>query len=279
MADLTVHSTENAGVALDAVDGYLLTEPVRHSIFLSLVREGADNSASGRYWWATAGPDGPIVGFAMQTPRGFCAGVTPAADEVVDALCDRIISDVPGLPGVIAEAALAARFAGRWAESLAVAARPVETQRMYRLRSVVPSGDRSPGRLRLAEQGDRDTLVGWASGFLTEVGGLPDDPATAVDRHLAAGRLWLWDDDGPAAMASATAPLAGVCRIGLVFTPPERRRCGYATAFVAALSERLLAAGADQCTLFAQLQNPTSNAIYRRMGYEPVTEIVRYHFG
>jgi len=70
-----------------------------------------------------------------------------------------------------------------------------------------------------------------------------------------------------------------VCRIGLVFTPPERRRCGYATACVAALSERLLAAGADQCTLFAQLQNPTSNAIYRRMGYEPVTEIVRYHFG
>ena len=73
--------------------------------------------------------------------------------------------------------------------------------------------------------------------------------------------------------------MAGACRIGFVYTPPERRRRGYATGCVAALSERLLANGAERCMLYAQLHNPTSNAIYRRMGYEPVSDIVFYRFG
>ena len=118
-----------------------------------------------------------------------------------------------------------------------------------------------------------------ASAGVAEVGGLPDEPGDAVDRNLAGDRLWVWDDDGPAAMASATPALAGVSRIGFVYTPPERRRRGYAASCVAALSERLLAGGAERCMLYAQLHNPTSNAIYRRMGYEPVADIVSYRFG
>ncbi len=280
VAGLVVHSTEDAREALRAAGAFLLAEPVRHSIFLTMVQERADGPERGRFWWAEpAEPEGAVVGFAMQAPSGFSAGVTPARDEVVDALCDRIMADVPDLPGVIAESSVAARFAGRWAESLAIPARPVEAQRVYELAGPLGLGDRAPGRLRRAVPADRDALVPYAAGFLAEVGGLPDDPATAVDRHLAAGTLWVWDDDGPAAMASATRPLGGVCRIGFVFTPPGRRRRGYATACVADLSNHLLAAGAERCMLYAQLHNPTSNAIYRRMGYEPVSEIVSFRFG
>ena len=102
-----------------------------------------------------------------------------------------------------------------------------------------------------------------------------------VDRHLAHGRLWVWEDgDGRmVSMAASTAPTAGVSRVGYVYTPPDHRRRGYATACVAALTELLLATGADRCMLYAQLHNPTSNAIYRRMGYEPVADIVFYRFG
>ncbi len=280
VAAVAVHSSGDAGEVMRAAGAFLLAEPVRHSIFLTLVREWADHPEPGRFWWATAGHDGEVVGFAMQVPAGFSSGVAPAPDEVVDALCDRIMAEVPDLPGVIAEAAVAARFAGRWAESLAVPARPVEAQRVYGLVTVVPPDEPSPGRLRRATADERDVLVPWAAGFLAEVGGLPDEPGDAVDRNLAGDRLWLWeDDDGPAAMASATPPLGGVSRIGFVYTPPERRRRGYATTCVAALSERLLAEGAERCMLYAQLHNPTSNAIYRRMGYEPVADIVSYRFG
>ncbi len=274
MAAMDVCSSGDPGEALDAAGGFLLAEPVRNSIFLTMLHEGV----AGRYWWAAV--DAAVVGFAMQAPAGFSTGVAPAGPETIDALCDRLMVDVPDLPGVIAEAGVAARFAGRWAERLGVPARPVEAQRVYQLDTVVPPARRAEGRLRLATADDRDALVPWAAGFLADVGGLPEhDPAAVVDRHLAADRLWLWDDTGPVTMASATAPLGGVSRVGLVYTPPGLRRRGYATTFVAALSERLLADGADRCMLYAQLHNPTSNGIYVRMGYRAVSDIVFYRFG
>ncbi|HVF13553.1 MAG TPA: GNAT family N-acetyltransferase [Acidimicrobiales bacterium] len=276
---MAVRSSTDAAEAQRVAGGFLLTEPVRHSIFISFVRDRAERSEPGRWWWVEAGADGDVVGFAMQVPSGFSAGVAPAAGGIVDALCDRIMAEVPDLPGVIAESAVASRFAARWAEWLAVPARPVEAQRVYELATLVPPAAPAPGRLRPAVPADRETLVAWAGGFLGDVGGLPDEPAAAVEQRMADGGLWVWDDDGPAAMASSTPPLGGVSRIGFVYTPPERRRRGYATACVAALSDHLLATGAERCMLYAQLHNPTSNAIYLRMGYEPVTEIVSYRFG
>jgi len=44
------------------------------------------------------------------------------------------------------------------------------------------------------------------------------------------------------------------------------------------LSRRLLENGARPC-LYTDLGNPTSNSIYRRIGYRALTEWVRYRFG
>ena len=37
--------------------------------------------------------------------------------------------------------------------------------------------------------------------------------------------------------------------------------------------------GRDFCFLFTDVSNPTSNSIYRRIGYEPVAEVVELRFG
>jgi predicted GNAT family acetyltransferase len=55
-----------------------------------------------------------------------------------------------------------------------------------------------------------------------------------------------------------------------VFTPPEHRRRGYAGAVTAAASAAARAAGAGQVVLFTDLDNPTANAVYQRIGYRPV---------
>jgi hypothetical protein len=57
-----------------------------------------------------------------------------------------------------------------------------------------------------------------------------------------------------------------------VYTPPELRGRGYATALTAELSQRLLDQGRRFCFLFTDLTNPTSNAIYERIGYVRVAE-------
>ena len=51
----------------------------------------------------------------------------------------------------------------------------------------------------------------------------------------------------------------------------------YAGACVAALSARVLAAG-QRCILSTDRANPTSNAVYRRLGYRAVSEGLRYEF-
>jgi len=79
-------------------------------------------------------------------------------------------------------------------------------------------------------------------------------------------------------MAAISDPVAGAVRIGPVYTPPEQRRHGYASALVAQLSQGARSAG-NRCLLYTDLANPTSNAIYRAIGYRPVTEVLRYRFG
>jgi predicted GNAT family acetyltransferase len=71
---------------------------------------------------------------------------------------------------------------------------------------------------------------------------------------------------------------AARARIGYVYSPPEWRGRGYATACVARVSQRVLDSGLQFCFLYTDLSNPTSNSIYRRLGYRPVYDVVAIGF-
>ena len=66
--------------------------------------------------------------------------------------------------------------------------------------------------------------------------------------------------------------------VGLVYTPPELRRKGYATACVAGVCREILKSGYDFCALYTDLSNPTSNSIYIKIGFKPVCDSVQYTF-
>jgi predicted GNAT family acetyltransferase len=100
------------------------------------------------------------------------------------------------------------------------------------------------------------------------------DTANQVD-----DRFVLWDVDGtPVSMAMLRAPASGVSRIGPVFTPPDRRGHGYGSAVTAATADLAHRSGTADVVLLADLANPTSNAIYQRIGFEPVCDSVRIDF-
>jgi predicted GNAT family acetyltransferase len=138
--------------------------------------------------------------------------------------------------------------------------------------------DGVPGRLRRAGTDDAERLIEWMRGFEVDTGGVATTPET-LRRRIGAGLVWTWDHGEPVAMAALTTPLAGTTRVGLVYTPPEHRRHGYAAACTAAVSQVGLDTGAQRCILYTQLGNPQSNAIYRSLGYEPIQETVHYRFG
>jgi predicted GNAT family acetyltransferase len=67
-------------------------------------------------------------------------------------------------------------------------------------------------------------------------------------------------------------------RIGPVYTPPEHRRQGYASAATSAVSQHLLDGGRRFCFLYTDLANPTSNHIYQEIGFQSVCDVEVYRF-
>jgi uncharacterized protein len=270
---LSVRTSDDARRTLRVAGAFLEADPVRNNVILTLLQARAASPQPGRYW--TVDDGGRTVGVVFQSPRDFTATITPMSEPALHAAVDHIVGEGVALPGVSGEAASAARFAGHWTERTRSAARPVSGQRIYEVDEVEGAG--ATGAMRAAGEADGDAAVKWFDAFQREVGEGPGDAATTARRRLAAGQLWLWDDEEPVALAGQSESAAGVVRIGPVYTPPERRNHGYASALVADLSSRIRAGG-HRCILYTQLDNPTSNAIYRAIGYRAVAEVLRYDF-
>jgi predicted GNAT family acetyltransferase len=66
--------------------------------------------------------------------------------------------------------------------------------------------------------------------------------------------------------------------VGPVYTPPEERGHGYATALVAHVSRAALEGGRRACYLHTDLSNATSNAMYQRIGYDRVCDAIDLRF-
>ena len=88
-----------------------------------------------------------------------------------------------------------------------------------------------------------------------------------IDAGLGRAGFLVWQDGQPVSMLAVNREVAGVVRVGAVYTPPPYRRRGYAGSAVAAASRRALAHGANRCMLYTDLDNPTSNKIYAEVGY------------
>jgi predicted GNAT family acetyltransferase len=121
-------------------------------------------------------------------------------------------------------------------------------------------------------------VLDWIRGFQRDTGEHGLDAVSVVDRRLPAGHFFVWEEAAAASMAAHTEPVEGVVRLQYVYTPPELRGRGYAQACVGELSQRMRARG-HRCMLFADLGNPVSNSIYRRLGYRAVAELLKYRFG
>jgi predicted GNAT family acetyltransferase len=268
----------------------LLREPVRNNVACTLIqqrRTGMVPVEPDALWLSAhngdGDSDGNIAGVALRTPPHILL-LTDMAEEAAEALAEYLARTEPRLPGANGPVAACQRFVTRYTELVGFTASPSLASRLFELRTVQPPVG-VPGALREATAADRDVLVAWSDAFAREA--TPeaarttvDDPARPIDQRLVAGGLlWLWEDGGePVSMAYLNLPANGVVRVSGVYTPPERRGRGYASACVAATSQHALDAGATACMLYTDLSNPTSNKIYQAIGYRPVTDAAAWFF-
>jgi uncharacterized protein len=261
----------------------LLRSPARHNLMLGildLIRRRPEVYPTFRLWTALDGAS--VVGAALRTPPHNVVVAEPTAAGAVDALAQAVDRAGERPPGVVGAVPEAQRFADIWTARRGGTAKISTRQGVYELTAVRDPGD-AAGRPRRATSGDLDLLATWNEEFVAEAVpdfvGDPDMRRRRMQGAIADGEYWLWEDAGrPVSMTGATPTPPSGARIGPVYTPPADRGNGYATALVAHASAEALRTGADSCCLHTDLANPTSNGIYRRIGYDWVCEAVDLRF-
>ncbi|MFI1224622.1 MULTISPECIES: GNAT family N-acetyltransferase [unclassified Streptomyces] len=263
--------TDDVDAFLASAGASLAARPVEHTVALTVTerlrRSGAHHYGAGDPvfgWWR--GTDGAVAGTLVRTPP-HPALLTAVPAEAVEPLAEALGAG-PDLDAVNADrdtaALLAARLPGYRTE---------QEQRLYRLDLLRPPSPAPEGRARAATRADRALLVGWVQGFADATGQSKSAAPWLVDEGTERGALTLWESGGaPVALAGRSRMLAGRVRVTLVYTPSELRGRGYAAAVTAEASRAALEAGAAEVLLFTDLANPTSNGVYRRIGYEPVAD-------
>jgi predicted GNAT family acetyltransferase len=260
----------------------LLEDEGRHNLILGLagtIARHPELYASFHLWTVEDGAT--VVGAALRTPPHRLVLAKPRSSAAIAALVEAIDDDLPGLVGITPDVD---EFASLWASKRGARIAKRRAQGVYALEHVT-SGITAPGAPRAAEEGDRDLLTAWWRAFDVEALGQSrsaEQIARAVDHGLHAddAGIVLWEDGGrPVSLAGYGGPTPSGIRIGPVYTPPEHRSRGYASALVAALSAEHLAAGRRFCFLYTDLANPVANRIYERIGYVRICESAELDFG
>ncbi|MFE6056733.1 GNAT family N-acetyltransferase [Kitasatospora sp. NPDC056446] len=270
----------------DRAGAFLASRPAENTVLITIAHRLAESGLDAFgdapvFGWWRAEEGGPVDGAFLQTPP-FAPRLSAMSEAAAAGLAEGLAAAGAGFTtvnGVGGGADAVRAFASAWTAATGAEQADRVEERLYRLGRLTDPPRPPAGRHRLAGPADRELVIRWYEEFLVEAGvGLPDVPR-AVDEKIAAGGLHLWQDgDTPVALAGTSPVLAGMSRIGPVYTPVGHRGHGYGSAVTAAASAHVLTGGATEVLLYTDLSNPTSNSIYQQIGYRPVEDYLSLDF-
>ena len=272
-------------VEFDRHAGELLkSEPERNTISLVLLHRALTEpepeqrdawwTGTSYAWWTDL--MGVVTGAASATP-GYPIVLACAPEIAEGHMLNAFAEAGVEVPGVNGETEAACRVAALWCAKTEGRLLPVlgEAERLFRLTTLIPPLA-VPGRGRTATAADLDWLVDCLDLFALDAH-LPLHSAerrrTIVTTRMADGGVRIWTDPAGerVAFAGRTAAVAGVSRVGPVFTARGHRGRGYAAGVTAMVTADALRMGSS-LVLFTDITNPTSNGVYRRLGYQQVVD-------
>jgi RimJ/RimL family protein N-acetyltransferase len=278
------HLTEDLDDFLARAGDFLRSRPALHTTPLTAI-EKLRTRGAGAY-----GAEAPVFGrleragevraiFYRLASRRL--SLTPLTPEQADTLAAHLADLGHPLSGVTADHDTATAFAESWQRHTDTAPTPSWRGRLYRLGTLTPPQPLPKGQGRIVDAQNHEQLIHWCGEFVTAVGEAP-----SIDAHSWAGsrfadkRFTFWETpDGTAvSMAGSTPMVGGMIRVDPVYTPAHLRGRGYAGAVTVEVSRAALTAGATDVVLFTDPANPTSNALYQRIGYVPVSDFTGYDF-
>ena len=273
----------NASAFLAAAEAPLLRDEAKNNLILGIsqqVSRGRQYGEDPPYFLAVHDRDALVAAAIRTPPYNLILYCEEDCLEALGMVAGHLMDAGEDLPGAHGTVDVVSAFSETWASGTGVETHVEMVQRVYCLTEVTAPAS-APGAMRWAEEDDVDTLARWFAGFCEEAvpsDPPPRDPETSVRRFINDGLLGLWENDGIVSMAGSARGSRHGATVSAVYTPPEHRGNGYASACVAALSRFLLDAGNAFCALYADLSNPTSNKIYQRVGLRPVADCAMYTF-
>jgi predicted GNAT family acetyltransferase len=278
---LEAHADAEAFLA--TAGGLLASDEPRHNLIYGICSTLIESQSAYEeaYFWTVDG--GETLAALLRTPPFNIAVARPRTAAALAFAAGALHAEgveVPGVSGALPEAET---FADAWESAAGVRRRKRMAHGVYAAHHThVPEG--VAGRMREAGESDRELAVSWIRDFLDEAAH-EETPRTdlegAVERRLESktAGLALWEvDRQPVSLCGYGGATPHGIRVGPVYTPPELRRHGYASALTAGVTKEQLERGRDYCFLYTDLANPTSNRIYMNIGYELVCEAADYAF-
>ncbi len=262
------------------VSPFLLTDEARHNLLLGIVGTLVERPEvyPEFHLWLVEDADRSATGAAILTPPFNLVIARPAVADVPVALARALHAEGSRPPGVSGAEPEAQAFADAWCALTGATASRRMAQRIYRLTEVL-AVEPVPGAMREATAADRGLLLAWMITFAGEANVDREGERERIERLLDArlasdeSGYFLWEDQGePVCLVGTGGPTPNGVRIGPVYTSPAFRGRGYASALTAAVSALSLQRGRRFCFLYTDVANQVSNAIYRRIGYEPVCD-------
>lgn len=277
---MKINRFEDASQFYEQVKDYLLKQEALHNVQLALCNTLIQNPErfDEKHYLATVEVDKDVIAVAMKTP-GQNLLLSKIEDfGSIEIIAQDIHLTQELLSGVNAPVTEAKAFVEAWHSLTGQSYHLKMDLRAFQLEQVQPI-PKPTGDLRLATQSDCQLLILWYAAFALEaLSTVESEAERKVERLLQRGIAYIWEDEIPVSMACHVRVMPNGAAVSLVYTPPEYRRKGYASACVAALSQTLLKQGHRYCFLFTDLANPTSNHIYQAIGYQPVGDLSEYSF-
>lgn len=278
------HLTDDVEDFLARAGEFLRSRPTPHTQILTttekLRRRGPE---------AQHGAEAPVLGLLERAGKVHATfyrlpsrGLAPTAltPEQADTLAAHLagLGHSLSLPYVTADQSTASAFAEAWQRHTGATPTLRVRLHLYRLGTLTPPRPLAEGRGRVAGEEDHAQVVHWCHEFAAAVDEVL--PTSWADTRFADKHFTFWEtpDGTPVSIAGSTSMIGGMVRVDPVYTPPHLRGRGYAAAVTTEVTRAALAAGATDVVLFTDPDNPTSNALYRRLGYVLVTDWTVYDF-
>ncbi len=269
----------------EAATSFLAEKEAENCLLLGLIAtlSRGDSIYKGDNYFAVLESADGIAGAALMTPP-FGPLISRMTDpQAIDALIENLLPRRDEIGSVTGPAESSRAFADHWATLTGQSTELTIAQRIFQLTRVVPPKP-VPGVYREATGADRSLLSRLVRAFYLESSG-PGAVHLGKEDEVVAARLGkdvsgyvLWEDGEAVCVAGYGNPTPQGAIVGPVYTPPEFRGRGYASALTAALSQDLLDRGRSFVFLFTNLANPISIHIYRKIGYEAAADVDQWTF-